>query len=77
MPDSGNVTNAYILMSPDLPVLRAKVWLARLAFTAERKVVVDTQSGMAAEVENVDVAVKMDYGTVRQQIISFVQQEGN
>ena len=50
------------------------------AVAVERKVIVDPQSGMAAEVENVAVAVKLDDGTVgvaRQQRIRFVQQGGN
>lgn len=49
------------------------------AVAVERKVFVDPESGMAARVENVAVAVKMEDGTVgvaRQQRIQFVQHGG-
>ena len=50
------------------------------AIAVERKLVVDPQSGMAAQVENVAVAVQLEDGTVgvaRQQRIHIVQQGGS
>ena len=49
------------------------------AVAIERKLVVDPQTGRAAHVENVAVAVELDDGTVgvaRQQRIHFVQDSG-
>ena len=49
------------------------------AVAIERKLVVDPESGMAAQVENVAVAVQLEDGTVgvaRQQRIHFVQHGG-
>jgi hypothetical protein len=49
------------------------------AVAIERKLVVDPQSGRAAHVENVAVAVQLEDGTVgvaRQQRIRFVQNSG-
>ena len=49
------------------------------AVAIERKVVMDPESGMAARVENVAVAVKMDDGRIgvaRQQRIQIVQHGG-
>ena len=50
------------------------------AIAIERNVVVDPESGVAAQVENVTVAVTMDDGTVgvaRQQRIHFRQYGGS